>query len=77
MFFHIFSKGNNFCDFLSASLEDKAPTKWVYSEMNEFALKGGNSFFKECDPIEKGDKHKMGRVAFLESISIDGKAEDG
>ena len=40
----ILTKGNNFCDFLFASLDDKTYLQMVESEKKNFALRGASSF---------------------------------
>ena len=41
----------------------------VYSEREEFAPTGANSFIEELTPIQKGDKNGNSRVASVESSS--------
>ena len=56
-----FTKGNNFCDFRFASLDDKS-LQLGLSIKKEFAPRGPNSFLEE-----KGHHNKSVRVAFPES----------
>ena len=62
MFFSHFYKRNNFCNFLFASLNDKAIQKWVLFIKKNFTPMRANSFFKEIIPIEKEGKMKMAEL---------------
>ena len=54
MVFVIVTKKNNFCDLLSAFLdENKCFNKGTYSSSKEFVLRGTNSFLLELIPIER------------------------
>ena len=62
-FFHQFSKGNNFCDFLFASVDKEDLPKWDLALKEKTAPKGANSFLLELTPIEKvKQKEVTGRV---------------
>ena len=67
-------RGNNFCAFLLASMEDKAfplgvllillHSEWCKRvKRKEFSPPGANSFLEEMTPIEKGGRNNIDRVA--------------
>ena len=66
IFYKFFSKGSNFCDFLTMQPFQNR----VYSSRKEFAPKGANSFLYELTPHQMGGKNKSKRAAFFEIVTI-------
>ena len=64
----IFTKGNNFCDFLFAALDEIALPNSGILLMERICSLGANSFLYELTPIEKIGRNKSGRVASPESV---------
>ena len=57
-FHHFFTKQDNFCDFLFASLAKKNSKKWP-NLRKEFAPVGANSFLYELTLIAREAKQKL------------------
>ena len=74
----IISMGNNFCDFVFASLDKTALE--IGSILKGKNLLLGSKFFSlrldplRFDPFEKGGKNESGRVAYPENVSINLKS---
>ena len=64
----IFTKRNNFWDFLLASLDDISLPK--YTQRTAFASNKANVFLLEHIPTKTGSKNKDGRVASPGSVLI-------
>ena len=64
MFSANFRKGDNFYDFLFAYLEDEVFPDGVYSEREEFAPMGANSFLYELTPIYMGGNNENDKSCF-------------
>ena len=62
MFCHHFTKGNNFCDFLFAFMDEKALSNESVLKKKEFDPRGVYSYLLELTPAEKGDKFRNGIV---------------
>ena len=65
----IFTKGNNFHDFLFALLDNEALLKWVNSERKKMLLWSIFFLFK-TDPHSEGGKNENNRFTSPENVSI-------
>ena len=54
---HAFTKGNNFCDFPFASLEDEAVLKWDLFLKERICSKGRKNFPLRVDQYLEGRQH--------------------
>ena len=70
-FYAMFSKGDNFCDFLFAFLEVEVFPKWGLLLRKEFAPIGANNFLYKMTPIYMGYNNENDRVDAPESIPMD------
>ena len=66
----IFMKGDNFYDFLFASLDKVTLSKWGLLLKKRICSYGSKFFSLIVDPIEKGGKNDMGKTAYPESLFI-------
>ena len=69
-FFGILTKGNNFCDFLFASLPDNALPKWALL-LKEIICSSRRKMIFKSGPLKR-----MGRVNSLESVFIHLKSQE-
>ena len=69
-FSSMFSKGDNFLDFLLAYLEDEVFPKWGLFLKERICSMGANSFSYEMTPIIMSGNNENDRVALPESIPI-------
>ena len=66
----MFSKVDNFRDFLFAYLEDEVLPNLIYSYRKEFAPMGANSFLGEMTPIYMRGNNENDRVAVLKVYPV-------
>ena len=68
--FTILTKGNKFCDFLFAFLDDADLPKLAYSKRQEFAPKEQILAFKSTPFLRREAKKENDRIASPEGVSI-------
>ena len=66
----MFSKGNNFRNFLFAHLEGVVFPNRVYSYRKEFTSIEANSFLYEMTSVGMGGSNENDRIAFPDSVPI-------